>query len=94
MTQAVDKETGQLFDATGFLGALRDLDLRIAQVDKSIAELKDDLKAAKKHRDGLVAELRATARGDRPLPFGDQVPPSIWTPSSQDPASDTQKDTA
>lgn len=93
MTQAIDKETGQLFDATGFLSTLRDLDLRIAQVDKSIAELKDDMKTAKKHREGLVAELRATARGDRPLPFDGQTPP-IWTPASDDPASDPQKGSA
>lgn len=102
MTERVDRATGEILDqttvtATGslaelldsssFRASLRELDDRIAQADREIGVLKENLKVSRKYREGLVAELRATARGDRALPFGEPEPA---TP----PASAPQKGTA
>lgn len=65
----VNIETGEIHDLAQFISAMRDLDVRIAMADRTIGELKENLKTARKHREGLVAELRAAARGDRALPF-------------------------
>lgn len=81
MSQAVNTKTGELLDVTAFMAAMRDLDFHIAMADRTIGELKENLKTARKHREGLVAELRAAARGDRALPF-------------EPPTSDPQKGTA
>ena len=87
MTERVDRATGEILDqttvtATGplaelldsssFLASLRELDAGIAQADREIGVLKENLKAARQHREGLVAQLRAVARGDRVLPFIDE----------------------
>lgn len=88
MSETVDPSTGEILDrttvtATGSLAALidtaefreqlRDLEVRIQQADDTIDLLKENLKFARRHREGLVAELRAAARGDRALPFNDVV---------------------
>lgn len=71
MSLTVDPRTGEITDAATFMLALRDLDERIALADNAIGELKENLKIARRHREGLVSELRAAARGDRALPFTD-----------------------
>ena len=71
MSLTVDPRTGEITDAAMFMLALRDLDERIALADNAIGELKENLKIARRHREGLVSELRAAARGDRALPFTD-----------------------
>lgn len=101
-SQTVDPHTGEILDrttatATGaladlldsssFLASLRELDDRIAQADREIGVLKENIKVSRNYREALVAELRATARGDRALPFGEPEPA---TP----PASAPQKGTA
>lgn len=97
MKERVDRATGEILDqttvtATGslaelldsssFRASLRELDDRIAQADREIGVLKENLKAARQHREGLISELRATARGDRALPFGEPEPA---TPPASDP---------
>ena len=75
-------QTGEIHDLADFMGALRALDQRIAEADKGIGELKAQLKITRQHREGLISELRATARGDRALPFGEPEPA---TPPASDP---------
>lgn len=74
MSQAVNVRTGEVIDAAVFIDTLRDLDARIAEADTRIGELKENLKLAREHREGLVAELRSVARGERALPFNDEPP--------------------
>jgi prefoldin subunit 5 len=69
MSLTIDRATGELLDATHFMEALRDLDERIDAADAAIDALKENLKTARRHREGLVTELRAVARGERALPF-------------------------
>ena len=87
MADTIDRATGEildhttvmatgslaeLLDAASFRASLRELDARIAQADREIGVLKENLKVSRKYREGLVAELRAAARGDRALPFEEQ----------------------
>lgn len=84
MSDRVDRETGEILDQTTFVATgtlaglldstqfreqLRDLDARIADADSNIDVLREHLKDARRYREQLVAALRATARGDRTLPF-------------------------
>lgn len=72
MTAAiVNLESGEIGDVLGFMERLRDLDARIAKADDEIGMLKENLKTARSHREGLVTELRAVARGERALPLED-----------------------
>lgn len=71
MTETLNIRTGEIKDAAAFFDALRDLDARIVEADRVVGELKENLKIARRHREGLVTELRATARGERALPFTD-----------------------
>jgi hypothetical protein len=95
MSETVDPRTGEildrttvtatgslaeLLDASSFRASLRELDARIAQADREIDVLKENLKVSRRHRESLVAELRAAARGDRALPFDDGSPRT--TPAS------------
>lgn len=74
MSLTINTNTGELLDAVAFFAALRDLDARIAKVDADIGILRENLKVSRRHREGLVAELRAAARGDRALPFTEDPP--------------------
>lgn len=65
----VNTRTGEIRDLATVMEQLRDLDARIARADEEIGALKENLKTARRHREGLVAELRAAARGERALPF-------------------------
>lgn len=74
MNITVNPQSGELLDAERFFAALRELDARIATVDADIRLLRENLKVSRRHREGLVAELRAAARGDRALPFPEDPP--------------------
>jgi hypothetical protein len=76
MTTAVNTRTGEVTDAAEFIDALRDLDARIVEADRVVGELKENLKIARRHREGLVSELRAVARGERALPLFSDDPQS------------------
>jgi hypothetical protein len=67
----VHLRTGEVRDSAQLLDAMRDLDARLSEADDEIGRLKENLKIARRHREGLVSELRATARGERALPFTD-----------------------
>lgn len=67
--EIVSIHTGEITDTLSFMERLRDLDSSIALADHTIGTLKEDLKTARRHREGLVTELRATARGERALPL-------------------------
>ena len=74
MSSSVNTATGELQDRgfAEFMESLRDLDQRIAEADDAIGAAKEALKTAKQHREGLVSELRASARGERVLPLADE----------------------
>jgi uncharacterized small protein (DUF1192 family) len=74
MSPTVNTKTGEILDAADFMTALPELDARIAAEDDEIGRLRENLKLARRHREGLVAELRAAARGDRALPFIEDPP--------------------
>ena len=76
MNSAVDPSTGEIVDAAAVFARLRDLDFEIVQADELIDLLKDRLRSARQHRENLVSELRAAARGDRALPFDESKPPT------------------
>ena len=67
--EVVSTETGEITDALSFMEQLREIDASIAKADRAIGSLKEELKFARSHREGLVAELRAVARGERALPL-------------------------
>lgn len=73
MADTIDRATGEILDATVVFARLRDLDSQIVRADELIDLMKDRLKTARVHREGLVEALRAAARGDRALPFEEQT---------------------
>lgn len=65
----VNQHTGEVSAPSEFVENLRGLEVNIARLDDSIAELQADLKAAKNERENAVQALRAAVREGRVLPL-------------------------
>lgn len=65
----VDQRTGQVDTPSEFLQNLQSIETEILRVDDEIVRIGNELKNARKRREGLVARLRSGVREGKVLPL-------------------------